>query len=215
MKKIDVNGWERKSHYEWFSSFSDPSVAIDVRVDVSKMIEYCKQRGVSSFATLLYIVCKSLNETPALRLRILRGEVVELDYANAAYTALGQGRAYVNAHLPMNVSLSHFLENFEREQRRVKEGKVQAQFNDLTVVDNIYCTCSPWISFLSIRQPMPDKSEENMSIPRVAWGRYETEGDKTTVVVNLTANHALVDGIDLGDAFAKIQQYCNQVETFD
>ena len=35
MKKIDISTWERKSHYEWFSSFADPSIAFDVKMDIT------------------------------------------------------------------------------------------------------------------------------------------------------------------------------------
>ena len=67
MRKIDLNTWERKSHFEWFSSFSDPTFALDVKMDVTKVLEYSKITKTSFFINVLYIVTQELNKIEEFR----------------------------------------------------------------------------------------------------------------------------------------------------
>ena len=96
MKKIDIETWARRSHFEWFSAFADPTFAMNVRMDITNLFAFCKQTRHSSFATVMYIACACLNMIPAFRLRTLAGEVVELDSANVAYTAMSRTGNFVN-----------------------------------------------------------------------------------------------------------------------
>lgn len=205
MKKIDLEHWERRSHYEWFSSFADPSVSMDVKMDLTALLSDCKREGVSSFAAVMYLVCKSVNANRAFRLRISGQDVVEIPFANVAYTIMVNDSRFVNCRARTQ-GFGVFLEDVERNRREFENSNfVQKQYNNVSVIDDIYCSCVPWVNFTSVRQPIPDRSPESKSIPRVCWGRYFREGERTYTTLNVTANHALVDGIDLAKVFEGAQ----------
>ena len=48
MKKIDLSTWERKSHYAWFSQFSNPSIALDVKMNITNVLDFCKKIGYTN-----------------------------------------------------------------------------------------------------------------------------------------------------------------------
>ena len=172
MKKIDIETWARRSHFEWFSAFADPTFAMNVRMDITNLFAFCKQTRHSSFATVMYIACACLNMIPAFRLRTLAGEVVELDSANVAYTAMSRTGNFVNCRASLAAGYEAFAAAVCANQEALdKSDGIQKQFNDLSIVDDIYCSCVPWVDFLSVEQPSPDHVPDNKSIPRVCWGK--------------------------------------------
>ena len=215
MKKIDLESWARRSHFEWFSAFADPTLAMNVRMDITNLLAFCKQAGHSSFATIMYIACACLNKIPAFCLRTLAGEVVELDGANVAYTAMSRTGNFVNCRASLAAGYEAFAATVRANQEALdRSDGVQKQFNDLTIVDDIYCSCVPWVDFLSVTQPIPDHVPDNKSIPRVCWGKYSKEEKGTFMTLNLTANHALVDGREMAEAFCMIQRALSASQAF-
>lgn len=213
MKKIDLTTWERKSHYAWFSQFADPSVALDVKMNITNVLEFCKKKSVSSYATIMYIVCKCMNENNAFRLRILNDEVVEIDSANVAYTIMVNDSCFVNCRADLKKGFEIYLNDvIENQKKYTNSNYIQEEYNSTAIIDDIYCSCIPWINFMSVKQPIPDKISESKSIPRACWGKYYTDGDSTYMTLNITANHALVDGIDIARVFNNIQDSFDNIE---
>lgn len=213
MKKVDIKNWERRSHYEWFSSFADPSISMDVKLDVTNLLDSCKARGLSSYAVIMYAVCRALNSSRAFRLRILGNDVVEIPYANVAYTIMVNDLYFVNCRARMSLDFESYLNDVKNNQKQYTNSDyVQKQYNNVSIIDDIYCSCIPWLNFQSVRQPVPDKSNESKSIPRACWGKYFSENNRMFVTLNITANHALVDGYDFAQAFQSIQNFFNDID---
>lgn len=215
MKKIDLNTWERKSHYEWFSSFADPSLAIDTKIDVTKLIGYCKENKLSSFAVIMYVISECINANKAFRLRVLNDEIIEIDKANVAYTIMVNESTFVNCRAKTSFGFESYMDDVKENQiKYTNSNYIQEEYNDLTIVDDIYCSCVPWLNFLSIRQPIPDKISESKCIPRICWGKYYEENNKLYMTLNITASHALVDGIEFCHVIEAIQNAFNNIEGF-
>ena len=215
MEKIDIENWDRSSHYKWFSQFADPTLALDVRIDDTILLSFCNKEKISSFGTILYTVCYCINKIPALRLRMLNGSVVRVENANCAYTVLNDKSQFMNAHIDTSLSFKDFLRKTEENKHSfVEKHYVQKEYNSIEIIDDIYCSCAPWIDFLSVKQPIPDFSAESLSIPRVCWGKYVFDSDKAFITMNITVNHALVDGLDLALVFGNIQKTFNNIDEF-
>lgn len=41
--KIDINNWKRKLAYETFSNFSDPYTGIVTKIDITNLVNFCKE----------------------------------------------------------------------------------------------------------------------------------------------------------------------------
>ncbi len=213
MREIDLKTWERKSHYQWFSSFSDPSYGMNVRLDVTRLLAFCKEQNTSSFATIAYAIGRALGSIQAFRYRILEGKIWELDRANLSYTVSVRDEYFVNNRTNSALEYHEFCRQVRQDIDALNAEKpIQEIFNNTSIVDDIYLSCCPWIDFLSITQPMPDNMPESSSIPRVCWGKYTENNGKTEACFNITVNHALVDGKDLAEAFLKMQELFHEPE---
>lgn len=206
MKKIDIESWERKSHYRWFSSFARPTLAMDIKLDVTNILKEAKAKHVSTFASIMYVFSEALNHNRGFRLREFHGDVVEIEHANVAYTIMVNENTFVNCRARTGLGFQTYADDFYANKKKYENSNyVQEEYNNVEIIDDIYCSCTPWINFLSVEQPIPDNNHESRSIPRLAWGAYYQEGEKTYITLNITANHALVDGIDFAKVVKEIE----------
>ncbi|HIW75923.1 CatA-like O-acetyltransferase [Gordonibacter sp.] len=210
---IDVDQWDRKSHYEWFNQFANPCFSVGKRMDITELLKFCLTNKLSSFATIMYIACCVLNSSESFSLRILNDQVVRVNDANASFTSAINETLFKNCRVKSNLSLFDFCRAV-REEGAVLADEVDSKkdFNDIAIVDDIYFSCLPWLDFEYVIQPIPDMSIENKSIPRVTWGKYSDAGNRKEMTMDLTANHALVDGKDAAIAFERIQHYFDRPE---
>ena len=77
---IDIETWERKSNYEFFKSFQNPTISITSEVECEGAKARAKAAGQSFFLHYLYAVLRAVNEIPEFRFRIdAEGNVVYFD----------------------------------------------------------------------------------------------------------------------------------------
>ena len=75
--------------------------------------------------------------------------------------------------------------------------------------DLIYITCIPWISFTSISHTISlDKDD---AVPRISWGKYYREGEKTLLPFSLQVSHIFVDGLHLARYFGELQKFMDSL----
>lgn len=215
MKKIDIDKWERKSHYNWFSSFLNPSLSFTVRMNITKILHYSKQNKISSFALIMFVICECINDNKACRLRVLNNNVYEIEYANVAYTIMVNENTFVNCRARTHFGFNSFLEDVKRNQEKYSNSNfIQEEYNDISIVNDIYCSCVPWIDFISVTQPIPENIPESKSIPRVVWGKYIKENNNDVMSLSINVNHALVDGNDVSTVYSAIQKAFDNIEEF-
>lgn len=206
MKTIDIASWSRKSQWDWFSTFADSTFQMDVRMDVTNTLEYAKKNNLSSFALVLYLICTTLNRLPAFRLRILEGKVVEIDSAKAGYTIKSGDRGFSTASARVDSGFQEYLREIEENKGLYSREQIDRKYNEGSSVGEFFCTCVPWVDFLSVKHPIPDKDKESQSVPRVCWGKYTENNGRYYMTLNIAASHALLDGRDMAEAFIEIQK---------
>ncbi len=52
----------------------------------------------------------------------------------------------------------------------------------------------------------PIALDRDDSIPRIAWGKYFKDGEKTLLPFSIQANHALMDGVHAGRYVERLQR---------
>ncbi len=207
MKIIDVNSWERKKSYDWFSQFSNPTYHLGAKIDVSALINLKNEYKRFFFGDMLYLTVKALNSVPEMRLRIADDNVVEYDAPSPSFTVATRDGLFDICRAEWDDDPNVFCKRVRNEiDRTVKYGG-NKQFGDASA-DVYYVTCLPWLDFETMSDPIPD-DVKSLSIPRICWGKYVFRGGKYEMSLNITVNHALVDGKPLTDAFNAVQSVVN------
>ena len=87
MKKlIDLDNWNRKEHFLFFSKFEEPFFGVTVKVDCTTAYQKAKEKGVSFFLYYLYRALKTANEIENFRYRIIENQPYDFATVNASPT---------------------------------------------------------------------------------------------------------------------------------
>ena len=116
---------------------------------------------------------------------------------------------YCYCSLEVDRPFREFLPYAAAEQERVKAAPTLEDGEDGESL--FFVSCVPWLSYTALTQPTPTPADSN---PRITFGKFTQEGDRVLLPVNLTANHALVDGLHLAAFFDGMAQRAAHPEEY-
>ena len=202
MKYLDIENWKRKNHYNYFKELDYPHFSICGNVEITKFIEFIKDRGDSFFLSFLYASVKTANSIDEFRYRIREDKVVIHDTVSPSFTMMTSKEVFSFCTTRFIDEYRGFYKNAAREMERTKDN---VRIEDEPGRDDLlYITSIPWVSFTNITHPIQMKPVD--SIPRISWGKYFEENGKVKLPLSVQAHHALVDGSHVGQYFMSIQE---------
>ena len=206
-KIIDVKNWLRKSQYDWFSTFENPTYGFCVKIDVTEIVNYSKETKTSFFTNFFFIIMKVVNELEPFRYRVVDSKVVLYDQINPDFTVKTNDGCFNNAGFNY---VDNYQEFYQSCRQVIEENNkcvnLSREYNT-NEYDKIYCSCLTDIDILSMTHPIKWSDQSSTSVPRIFWDRYIVENGKYVLNLNITVSHALIDGQDLSKAFNKIRNY--------
>lgn len=206
MEVINLNTWNRKSHYEHFRGLKDPYFGVIIPFDVTKAYQFAKANAVSFFGRYLHDCMKAINEVDELKLRIVDDQVVKYKTIHASATLMRPDKTFGFSYIEFDENLHQFLRHLELEKTRIE------QTNDLYPLRNdeacIHCSALPWLNFSGHKEPVSGALE---SVPKLAFSQLIIQDDNhKTMNLSINVNHALVDGYHIGLFSEKFQHYLNK-----
>ncbi|MEN4760374.1 chloramphenicol acetyltransferase [Chryseobacterium sp. C39-AII1] len=208
MKVIDIESWNRKEHFEFFSKMKSPYFGFTTEVDCTKAYEKAKEKGISFFAYYLYKSMVAINSVHELKLRIVDGEVIQFDEVHVGSTIGREDGTF-------GFSFFHYSENFETFNERLQDQIKTVQSstglgisNDVLPINHIRHTTIPWSSFTTILHPTNFDPKE--CIPKIAFGKFSLKDGKKMMPVSIEAHHGLADGLHLAKYFEAFQKELDQ-----
>lgn len=207
MKIIDLETYPRRSHYEFFKAVAYPYVGLTANVDVTNLLAFAKKAGGSGFLACLWAAANAANRVPQLRQRIVNDTIVEFDHCDSAHTVALEDTTFCNCRTDCRLPLSEFLVYGRQRQEEAKQhhGFAATQEDETGL---IFLSCVPWVAFTQVIQPAPIPADCN---PRIVFGKYIRQGDRTLMPLHIQCNHALVDGYHLGEFYRCFQEIADQV----
>lgn len=213
MKVIDTNSWNRKSVYDSFKDYTNPTFSVSARLDVTKLYSYCKSNSVSFFTTFTFVAVKCLNSEEEFRLRLRHGEVVLYDVIDPSFVVKRADGAIAVCQTEFSNDYARFYKTARDAQERAQVGN-DAQFTNRDETALFYITCMPWLDIISFSNPYDFKNPDQCSIPRLMWSKFTEEGGRLKMTFDVEAHHALIDGEPVCRAVNSIQCALNDVDDF-
>lgn len=204
---LDLETYPRRSHFEYFRTMAYPYVGFTANVDVTNLIRYAKARSGSTFLAILWAASQAANAVPELRQRIEGDAIVEYDHCDVGHTVALLDRTFCNCHTDCRRSLAEFLVYAQQCQEEAKQhhGFVNQEEDESGM---IFTSCVPWIAFTQCIQPVPIPADCN---PRIVFGKYIREGERTLMPLHIQCNHALVDGLHLSEFYQNFERIAEKV----
>lgn len=213
-KVLKVEDLKNQSQYRWFKTFTNPCYGLNVKMDVTKVIDYCKKTNTSFFINVLYLITTALNSIDEFKIREVKDEIRLYDSINPTFTVMTDIQVYENAGFKMVDEYSSFYKIAKETIEKVKKvTSFKETYNDSTLFDDYYMTCAPWISMESMTHPLCEGNFESLTVPRICWDKYRNENGRMVMLLNITVSHCYIDGYTLSKAFNLIQEKFNEIES--
>ena len=208
MKKIEIKGWKREKHFSFFNQLDYPHFNITAMLEVSRLMTYCKEEGVSFFKAVLYCSSKAANAVPEFRQRIRGKEVVEHEWVHPSYTSMTQAEVFSFTDVLFHPDPKIFSQRCAEQEAAVKQ---EATLEDDPHRDDyLFVSTIPWVHFTSFVHPVHISGVD--SVPRLTWGKFKKQGTDILMPFSAQAHHALVDGMHTGQFFERMEAYCQDPE---
>lgn len=202
---LDIERWSRRRQFEFFRDYENPFFNICANLDVTRLWRLTRaEKDISFFIAYHFFSIKAANQVEPFRYRLRGDRVFVHDRIHAGTTLLLADENFTFVYFD-------YTEDFEAFQTRAKAAVEVAKTGGSRLDeradrdDLIYHSVIPWITFTSISHAR--KGERVESVPKIAFGKCRTDGDRTGMPVSVEVHHALMDGLHVGRYFEKLESY--------
>lgn len=202
VKKVDLESYPRKAHFQYFKSMAYPYVGVTVNIDITELHHIIKKEKLPFFLSVLYVASKAANSVPELRRRINGEDILEYSYCNTSHTVALEDGTYCYCELDSSMDFKTYIEYGIQKQNNAKEKGVLEEGKDAESF--LFVSSLPWLSYTSLIQPVPHPADSN---PRITFGRFFEQDNKILLPTSILANHALVDGKHISEFY----EYFNEI----
>lgn len=208
---LDLATWPRRELFEFYRDFDKPFFNICTRLDVTELLkELPNHPGVSVALTYHYFALKAANEIEQFRYRLRNGQVLVHDVINGGTTLMLPNETFTLVYFDYAETFAEFIGPAQRAIEEMKSDPVfQPRHNDDA---RIHCTTIPWISFTSFSHARNWRSED--SVPKISFGKFFRENDRTLMPFSVEVHHALVDGLHVGRYVTRIEEMLAQPKDY-
>lgn len=207
MKKlINIDGWNRKDHFNLFSKFEEPFWGVVVSIDCTQAYQNAKAKNQSFYLYYLYRSLKAANEIENFRYRIIKGDVYLYDQVNVANTVDRADHTFGFAYINYSTDEQQFIEQAKAAMEKVRQttGLIPSEEG----AADIHYSALPWLDFTSISHArafgFPD------SCPKISFGKITQVHGKKTMPVSVHVHHGLADGYHVGLFVERFQALMNE-----
>ena len=207
LRIISRESYPRRAHLDYFCAMAQPYAGLTVPVDITAFLQVVQRQELPFFLSFLYCASRAANRVPELRQRLRGMELVEYDFCPTSHTVALEGGTYCYCALTADRPFGEFLPYAVQAQEAAKAQRSLDDGEADLALSLLFVSTLPWVSYEAIVQPTPTPADTN---PRITWGKFRQEGDKTLLPVSLLCHHGLVDGLHMARFYAALDAELTQ-----
>lgn len=203
---IDIAGWIRKDHFQFFSQFEEPFYGVTVSIDCTAAYLYAQKHSISFFQYYLYQALKAANAIENFRYRIIDKAVYLFDHIDASPTVHRPDGTFGFSYIDYSEDEDVFYANATQviEAAKLSSGLVPAVSGE----NVIHFSAVPWINFTAVSHARCFSFAD--SCPKITFGKITEENGKKHMPLGVHVHHALVDGYHVGLFIDRFQELMNR-----
>jgi chloramphenicol O-acetyltransferase type A len=210
-KYLDTTSWARREVFEFFRGFDKPYFNICTQLDVTRLLALLRNRpDISLMLAYHYFALRVANEIEPFRYRLREGKVIVHDVIHGGTTVLLPNENFTLAYFDYDADFEKFIAAADRSVKEVVsgDGAFRPDPND----DRIHFTTLPWVSFTSFSHARNWGRED--SVPKIAFGKFIQESERTLLPFSVEVHHALMDGLHVGRFVSRLEKVLAAPEEF-
>jgi chloramphenicol O-acetyltransferase type A len=200
---LNTDTWARREAFDHFRGFDKPYFDVCVRLDAAPLKLAAAACGASFTLASHFVALRLANLHEPFRYRLEGGRVRIHAAVHGSTTVLRDDESFGFATLHHTSDFAAFCAqgNAAMAAVRSRERPFDPDIGEAALV---HFTTLPWLHFTSFSHARNWRRED--SVPKIAFGRLQPDGDRLWLPFAVEVHHALMDGLHLG-------RYVQDVET--
>lgn len=197
-QEINMDTWERKGHFEYYSKISTPHYCVAFNVDITNLLQFTREHRISFYYSLIFLCTQSLNQIDEFLLEIRDNRVFGIERRVPCFTDLKKGAACFHmVCLPCEGDIIEFAKKARGESIN---NPLPIDALDGPGEPQIIYSCIPWadITMCSNERDYNDPMLKDDTAPILVWGKYTEHDGRYKINMTLDVNHRLIDGYSVG-----------------
>ena len=206
---LDIEKWARRDLFDFFRSYDNPYFNICTRLDITGVSRYMRSHpSISISLALHYAALRAANETEPFKYRLQDGKVLIYEVVHGGTIVLQPNESFNFAYFDYHEDFGKFIAG---AQQSVEEASlVNRPLQPDPSENRLHFTVLPWLAFTSFAHARNLRREE--SIPKIAFGKFTKEDERTFIPFSVEVHHALMDGLHVGRFVARVQELLDSPE---
>lgn len=209
--KIDMETWPRREHFEYYSKMLKTSYQLNVDIDVTKLVERCKEQGLRFYPTMIHIIMRAVNHNENLRMALdSDGRLGYYDVCHPTYTIFHEDdKTFSDIWTEYREDFRTFYQAAVKDMEEYKDVKgIKAKTGRPDAYTPI--SCVPWVHFTGIGHDTPGSGP--MYFPVITFGRFDLIGGKYLLPFSVFVNHAAADGYHSSMFVLEVERLCEECQ---
>jgi chloramphenicol O-acetyltransferase type A len=200
---LDLTKWARRDVFEFFRGFDKPYFNISTRLDITNLLTLLR-RGPKIRVSLAYhyFALRAANEIEPFHYRLRQGKVFVHDVIHGGTTVMLPNENFTLAYFDYEENFGKFIAAAEQAIQEVETG--DGAFRPDPSDDRIHFTTLPWVAFTSFSHARNWGRED--SVPKIAFGKFIKEHERTLLPFSVEVHHALMDGLHVGRYLSQLEK---------
>lgn len=207
---IDMERWERSSHFEYYRTKLKCGYSVTVRMDVTRLRKCVHEKGMKFFPAFVYCVSMAVKGTKEFCMGLdAQGRPGYFDCMHPNYTIFHEDdHTFSDLWTEYTDDFSEFYQNMTADMAKYRDKKgVKVKEGQ---PGNFYCiSCVPWLSFTGYHAYTEDGTAK--LFPIMTCGAFAEENGKTTVPLCVNISHAAADGYHTSMFFKRLQKILDEI----
>lgn len=209
-KKVSIEGWKRKEHFEAYRSSVKCGFSLTVKIDISNVLSFIKENGYKFYPVMIYLLSKAVNNHSEFRMAMKDNELVVWDVVHPIYTVLqAQSETFTALHTLYDGDFKRFLQEYDLMVEKYR-GDTRF-FPEAAPVNHFNVSALPWIDFDSFNLNIADFTD--YFAPSFTIGKYRKVGEEVLLPLAIQVHHAVCDGIHVAQFINTLQGYIGNIST--
>jgi chloramphenicol O-acetyltransferase type A len=199
---LDIDGWNRKDHFQFFNGFDFPYFDLCFTVDCTRAYQEAKKTGAGFFKTYLYYSLLAANEITPFRYRIKEGKVLVYDRVNASPVITRPDGTFGFAYIDFIADKDDFMKAASEEIERTKNG---SGLTPAVSGENvIHYSVIPWVAWTAVGHARNTAFKD--SIPKITFGKITERNGEVQLPVSVSVHHGLMDAFHVSQYADRCRQ---------
>jgi chloramphenicol O-acetyltransferase type A len=193
---LDIATWPRRDVFDYFRDFDKPYFNVCTELDVAPLKRFIAAAGAGGLALAYHFIALRLaNRIEPFRYRLEAGQVRVHPHVDGSTTVLRADGSFGFADFDDCSNFPAFAAQASAAIEATRSGRApfEPKPDDSA---RIHFTTLPWIHFTSFSHARNWGRED--SVPKLAFGRIDVDGERAWMPLSVEVHHALMDGLHVG-----------------